>query len=87
MRKFIKVMALECQVRISFRLNILRLKERNLIKFCIRIDIDKLWVGIVMHHLVQVYNRFCLFDLILHVPSTIFQLNRDVSSWVKPVLS
>ena len=30
---------------------------------------------------------FCLFDLILYVPSTIFQLNRDGSSWVEPVLS
>ena len=29
----------------------------------------------------------CLFDLILYVPSTIFQLCRDGSSWVKPVLS
>ena len=29
----------------------------------------------------------CLFDLILYVPSTIFQLNRDESSWVEPVLS
>ena len=27
------------------------------------------------------------FDLILYVPSTIFQLNRDWSSWVEPVLS
>ena len=27
-----------------------------------------------------------LFDLILYVPSTIFQLNREGSSWVKPVL-
>ena len=25
----------------------------------------------------------CLFDLILYVPSTIFQLNRDGSSWVE----
>ena len=25
---------------------------------------------------------FCLFDLFLYVPSTIFQLNRDGSSWV-----
>ena len=33
--------------------------------------------------------RVCgvLFDLILYFPSTIFQLNRDVSSWVEPVLS
>ena len=29
----------------------------------------------------------CLFDLILNVPSTISQLNRDGSSWVEPVLS
>ena len=29
----------------------------------------------------------CLFDWILYVPSTIFQLNRDGSSWVEPVLS
>ena len=29
----------------------------------------------------------CLFDLIIYVPSTIFQLNRDGSSWVVPVLS
>ena len=28
-----------------------------------------------------------LFDLILNIPSTIFQLNRDRSSWVEPVLS
>ena len=28
-----------------------------------------------------------LFDLILYVPSTIFQLNRNGSSWVEPVLS
>ena len=32
-------------------------------------------------------NCFCLFDLILYVPSTIFQLNRDGSSWVESVLS
>ena len=30
---------------------------------------------------------FVLFDLILYVPSAIFQLNRDGSSWVEPVLS
>ena len=29
----------------------------------------------------------CLFDLILYVPSTIFQLYRDGSSWVEPLLS
>ena len=29
----------------------------------------------------------CLYDLILYVPSTIFQLNRDGPSLVEPVLS
>ena len=29
----------------------------------------------------------CMFDLILYVPSKIFQLYRDGSSWVEPVLS
>ena len=29
----------------------------------------------------------CLFDLILYVSSTIFQLDRDGFSWVEPVLS
>ena len=33
------------------------------------------------------FGIVCLFDLILNVPSTIFQLNRDGSSWVEPVLS
>ena len=35
------------------------------------------------------FALFCiiLFDLFLHVPSTIFQLNRDGPSWVEPVLS
>ena len=30
---------------------------------------------------------FILFDLILYIPSTIFQLYRDGSSWVEPVIS
>ena len=33
------------------------------------------------------YQYKILFDLILYVPSTIFQLNRDGSSRVEPVLS
>ena len=33
------------------------------------------------------YKHICLFDLLLYVPSTIFQLNMDGSSWVEPVLS
>ena len=43
----------------------------------------------VTKHFVIIFSktRFVLFDLILYVPSTIFQLNRDGSSWVEPVLS
>ena len=33
------------------------------------------------------HDLFYLFDLILNVSSTIFQLYRDGSSWVKPVIS
>ena len=35
----------------------------------------------------SILNLSVLFDLILYVQSTIFQLNRDRSSWVEPVLS
>ena len=43
--------------------------------------------GRVFKHLPREPVGFCLFDLILYAPSTIFQLNRDGSSWVEPVLS
>ena len=57
---FIKELWPLTPVRISFQLNILRINEVNLIKFCI--DIDKqYWVGIVMHQLVQIYNRVMVF--------------------------
>ena len=39
------------------------------------------------HTLFCFFLFVCLFDLILYVPSTIFQLNKDGSSWVEPVLS
>ena len=35
----------------------------------------------------KLWYKVCLFDFILNVRSTIFQLNRDGSSWVQPVLS
>ena len=38
-------------------------------------------------HLSKCHIVGFLFDLILYVPSTIFQLYRDGSSWVEPVLS
>ena len=42
------------------------------------------WHGASASHF---YSLFDLFDLILYVPSTIFQLCRDGSSWMEPVLS
>ena len=33
------------------------------------------------------FRNLFLFYLILYVPSTIFQLNREEFSWVEPVLS
>ena len=45
-------------------------------------------------HLLKRYSTFrqnpmfvCLFDLIFYIPSTVFQLNREGSSGVDPVLS
>ena len=35
----------------------------------------------------EILDLVSLFDLILYVPSTIFQLNKDGSSWVKLFLS
>ena len=32
-------------------------------------------------------RKIVMLDLILYVPSTIFHLNKDGSSWVEPVLS
>ena len=37
--------------------------------------------------LVSRMQRICLFDLILYIPSTIFQIYREESSWVERVLS
>ena len=42
------------------------------------------WKSHVAFHIVCLFS---LFDFILYVPSTIFQLNRDGSSWVEQVLS
>ena len=54
--KFIKELWPLTRVIVSYPLNISRLNEGNLIKFCIWIDIDKLWVGIIMHQLVKIYG-------------------------------
>ena len=41
----------------------------------------------ILNMVIPILCFVCLIDLILYVPSTIFQLNRDGSSWVEPVLS
>ena len=46
------------------------------------VSISNIFVKLIKH-----VCFVCLFDLILYVPSTIFQLYRDGSSWVEPVLS
>ena len=43
-------------------------------------------VACEMHCCIPSIKEF-LFDLILYVLSTIFQLNKEGSSWVEPVLS
>ena len=48
-------------------------------------NIDQIQLAYVLTRLCAKF--FCLFDLILYAPSTIFQFNRDGSFWVEPVLS
>ena len=44
-------------------------------------------MNVLFSNFVTILYFVSLFDLILYVPSTIFQLNRDGSSWVELVLS
>ena len=71
------------------------LKTRSEVKF--KVTVTQLWYATLRHPKMHPHTKFeiptsnnirdCLFDLILYVPSTIFQLYRDESSWVEPVLS
>ena len=58
------------------------------------LDHPRIYSGQVRNLRLQVFVFDTLYDLYLflfnlthYVPSTIFQLNRDGSSWVEPVLS
>ena len=68
-------------------------KEHNFQSLCVNFFYYHLFSFLVILLCVFVIlaeNKRCgfvLFDLILNVPSTIFQLNRDGSSWVEPILS
>ena len=49
--------------------------------------ITRIMVSLKWQKLNNHLSFVCLFDLIFYVPSKIFQLNRDGSSWVESVLS
>ena len=53
-------------------------------------DLDEMPCYVAFHLNFHCFSKcpfICLIDFILYVPSTIFQLYRDWSSWVEPVLS
>ena len=51
------------------------------------LDADDRRLGIEGRYAERDIVQVCFFfNLILYLPSTIFQLNRDRSSWVEPVL-
>ena len=53
-----------------------------------RLTFHKNCLSMHIHFLKHGYGTHAfLFDLIFYIPSTIFQLNRDRSSWIEPVLS
>ena len=56
-------------------LNFIRLNEGNSIKFCICIDIDKLWVVIVMYELVEIYKRVMVFKSCYNFVTAPFYIN------------
>ena len=80
--------------KINFFEKFFRVYHQSFQTFWIQIRPDILsgliWIQTVCNCYYQttLVGKVCLlFDLILYVPSTIFQLNRDGSSWVEPVLS
>ena len=44
------------------------------------------YFSLILYEYIVEFIQYFLFDLTLYVPSTIFQLYRDGSSWVDPVL-
>ena len=69
---------------VNFRFQMLRLLSKfNLFR---NLNFMKI-INNVINASFTKHDSVSLFDLILYVPSTIFQLNRDGSSWVEPVLS
>ena len=61
-RKFETELRPLIDVIIQFLFNILRMYGQNLIKFCIHIIIDKIYVGIVNRHFSQIWNRVTALD-------------------------
>ena len=52
----------ELFIVISFPLNILRTSGQNFTKVCIRIDTDKIKLGIATHHVSHICNRVMVLD-------------------------
>ena len=49
--------------RIQFLFNILSMNGQNLNKVCIHIIIDKIYVGIINRHFLQIHNRVTALEL------------------------
>ena len=62
-------------------------RQHGLIMGCISDSLALVLPSPLIRHNYDMSCDMSLFDLILYVQSTIFQLCRDCSSWVEPVLS
>ena len=63
------------EVRVSFPLNILRANGQNLTKFCIHVNIDKIYFGIVNRHFLQICNKVMALDRLQNFISAQYQQN------------
>ena len=70
-RKFATELRPLIDIRIWFLLKILKMNGQNLTKFCIYIIIDKIYLGIVKRHFLQICNRVPVIDVkhwfLLHI--------------------
>ena len=56
------ILSVHHSVLIRFLFNILTMKRRNETQFCIHISIDKVYIGIVKCHFLQIYKRVMALD-------------------------
>ena len=74
-RKFLTELWPLIDARISFQLSILRTNWWYFAKFCIYIDIDNIWVGIVTRQFSQINNRVMALDIRILFPLNILRTN------------